>query len=889
MTFKEGDTLGRYTINRLIGRGGWGEVYEAVDPELDRLVALKLLTSKLALDPGMQERFAREARTVAAIDHPNIVTIHSVEEVEGHRFLTMQLVRGQNLSKLIPESGMPLEELFRVAIPLADAIAAAHARGVTHRDIKPANVMVADDGQVKVLDFGLAKLIPEHDTEETLISGPTPAGSVLGTVNYMSPEQLRGEEADQRSDIFALGVVLYQMATGAVPYQGKSSLDVAASILRDRPTEVTAIRRALPRHLGRIIRTCLAEAPDNRYQSALDVRRELENLRQEVETGVSAPYSSLAGGRLRRWRLPLVAGALALLAVVGGFLLGRDGSSPPPPSAGASTAVETSRIVVLPFEDMGEPAVDYFASGLTEEISSRLAAVQGLGVISRISANQYVGTSKTPRQIGDELQVAYILRGSVQWAANGDGPTRVRIRPNLIRVADDTQIQIDPYLGSVDDIFEVQEEIASRVAKQLGRRLTGGGGDIAEERPTPSLEAYQAYLRGLHYVRRPIYSPEYSSQAVAGFSEAVAIDPEFALAWAWLSRAHSMVVLLGLDTTPERQRQAREAMERATELAADAPEVRIARAYYRYWVEKDYDAALEEFDFAESRLPDHYEIHEGKGYLLRRRGQWEDAVANLERAFSLNPRAAGLAAEIGDTHSWKRDYDEALRWSQQSIALDPEQVWAYYTEALALELRDGDLAAARATLERMPPSDSTLWVWTWFWFELLEERPDLALARLPDDDEPWVQGWDGVEPVALLRAQAQELAGQPDAARASYEEAERLLLAELERAPDDSRLVAGLGLTYAGLGRDDEAIRQTRRAAELLPVERDAISGTNHLIELAQVYARTGRRQEAVELLERLLAQPAPISAALLRIDPRWRPLADESGFRRLIAGGGRP
>ena len=886
MTFKEGDTLGRYTISRLIGRGGWGEVYEAIDPELDRRVALKLLTSKLALDPDMQVRFAREARTVAALDHPNIVTIHSVEEVDGYRFLTMQLVQGKTLSELIPDSGMPLKELFKVAIPLADAIAAAHAKSVTHRDIKPANVMVADDGQVKVLDFGLAKLIPEQDTEETLISGPTPAGSVLGTVNYMSPEQLRGEEADHRSDIFSLGVVLYQMATGEVPFQGRSSLDVAAAILRDRPTEVTTIRRALPTHLGRIIRTCLAEDPDDRYQSALEIRRELDNLREETESGRARLTGPVAMSGLRRWRWLLAAGAVALLAVVGSLLVGRDGRSPRP-SVTAPPAIETSRIVVLPFEDMGEPAVDYFASGLTEEISSRLAAVEGLGVISRISANQYVGTTKTPRQIGDELEVAYILRGSVQWAANGSGDTRVRIRPNLIRVADDTQIQIAPYLGSVTDIFEVQEEIASRVARQLGRRLTAGTGDAVEERPTASVEAYQAYLRGLHYVRRPIYSPEYYSQAVAGFSEAVTLDPGFAAAWAWLARSHSLVVLLGLDTTPERRRQAREAVQRASELAPDMPEVRIARAYYQYWVEKNYDAALDEFAFAESRLPDHYEIHEGKGYLLRRRGEWEEAVANLERAFRLNPRAADLAAEIADTHSWKRDYDEALRWSGQSIALDPEQVWAYYTEALALLLRDGDPAAARATLERMPPSDSTLWVWTWVWLELLEERPDLAMARLPVDGEPWVQGWDGVQPVALLRAQAEELAGDPAAARASYRQAEALLVEDLEAAPDDSRLVAALALAYAGLGRSEEAIRQAQRAVELLPVEKDAISGTNHLIVLAHIYTRAGRLQQAIELLEGLLAQPAPISTSLLRIDPRWRPLRDEPGFRRLLQGTG--
>ena len=819
---------------------------------------------------------------MAALDHPNIVTIHSVEEAEGQHFITMQLVRGRTLAEIVPENGLPLREFFRIAIPLADAVAAAHAKGVTHRDIKPANVMVTEDGLVKVLDFGLAKLLPEDDGE-TLVSGPTPTGAVMGTLNYMSPEQLRGEEADRRSDIFSLGIVLYEMATGEVPFQGKTSLDIAASILRDKPTEMTTVRRGLPRHLERIIRICLDDEPGRRYQTGLDLHNQLEHLREEVEGGRPSRPPAAPGGR-RRWWLPAAAAAAIVIAVVGSFLAGRTGPRPagqpqPAPSPAGS------RIVVLPFEDLGEPTVEYFALGLTEEISGRLAAHDGLGVISRISANQYAGSAKTARQIGDELKVAYILRGSVQWAAGGNGASRVRILPNLIRVADDTQIWSDPYVRSVDDIFEVQSEIATRVAEQLGRRLGDVATSGAAERPTESLAAYQAYLRGLHYTRRGVYTMENYGQAIEALREAVTADPGFAAAWAMLARNHAFLYGTRMDRTAERQLLAREAMDRAVELAPDDPAVRLAVGYFHYDIAREYGRALEEFEIAESRLPSSYEVHEAKGYVLRRQGRWQEALDSLNRAFDLNPRDSAMGAEVAETYAVLRDYDEAIRRYDESIALDPEQTWAYVAKAWALWLRDADLPAARATLAHMPDTGESLAIWSWFWQEIYEGSTEQALARLPDDPAVWIESPDWRQPAALLVAQAHELGGDGEAARAAYETAAALLRREVEAAPQDARLHSALGLACAGLGRGEDARRHSRRAVELYPTERDAIAGATFLADLALVYARTGRHESSIELLEDLLSRPTLVSGAWLRLDPRWRPLAGEPGFRELTRG----
>ena len=883
----EGDQLGRYTIRRLLGKGGWGEVYEARDPDLERLVAIKLVPVEHAVDPEVRERFEREARAVAGLDHPNIVTLHSVEEDNGRRFITMQLVQGRTLTELIPENGLELDEFFRIALPLVEAVTAAHAKGITHRDLKPGNVMVTEDGQVKVLDFGLAKLLPTDDGA-TLISGSqTATGAVLGTLNYMSPEQLRAEEVDHRSDIFALGILLYEMATGRVPFKGSSSLEVAASILRDQPSTIARFREGLPAELDRILKTCLDDDPGKRYQSAADLRNDLGRLRQDVGADETQAWPVAKLAPARRVRRPLVIG-LALvvaLAVAGSFLLGRNGGAPVTPPRAAPEASSAQRIVVLPFEDLGPPAVEFFATGLTEEISSRLAGVDGLGVISRISADQYAGTTKTAREIGDELGVAYILQGRVLWGSGGGTAGRVKIAPKLIRVADDIEIWGEPYERSTGDIFDIQSEIATSVAGQLGRRLVGGPGVGGEEKRTASVEAYQAYLRGLHYARRPIYTLGNWNQAVRGFREAVDADPGFAAAWGWLARSHAFVYHLRLDRTEERRRLAREALDRAIELAPDALETRLAAGYFYYEVVQDYERALEEFGFLEERLPNHYEVHEAKGYVLRRRGLWEEAQTSLERAFDLNPRDAALAGEIAESYANNRDYPTALRWLDQSIALDPDQVYAYMSKAWVLLLRNGDLDAARATLMRMQRTDDTLAAWARFWLEMFDGRPRQALERLPPELGDWIQSREWPQSVALLRGQAYELLGEADAARESYLAAAELLRAELDRVPTDAHHHSALGLTYAGLGEAEQAIEHGRRAVELQPVSKDAFSGTYYLSDLALIYARTGRTERALDLLEQLIGQPAIISPSMLRLDPRWAGLAGEPRFEELTKG----
>ena len=501
MTIEPGQILNQYRLTEKIGAGGMGEVWAAEDSSLKRKVAIKILPPETADHPERRARFTREAQAVAALNHPNIVTIHSVEESGGVHFLTMEYVDGEPLTKRIGRDGLTLSEFFELAIPLSDAVAAAHEQGITHRDLKPDNVMITRDGRVKVLDFGLAKLTLPEGSEANEAEFPTQTvtkeGRIVGTVNYMSPEQAEGKSTDPRSDVFSLGILIYEMTTGTRPFSGDTAISTITSILRDTPVPVRDMRTDLPAHVDRVVRRCLAKEPERRYQSALELRNELEELRTEIQSGeeLEAPVvppqpsgemaAPKAARRFPTWAIVTIVAILALVALVaidrersGGSSSG-DGAAPAT-SVGKAAADERTMIVVLPFENLGNAADEYFADGITEEITARLASVGGLGVISRNSAFRYDRSGKTTAQIGSDFGVDYVLEGSVRWAGEGD-QARVRIIPSLIRVSDDVGVWSEPFNEVLDDVFKVQSDIATNVAEQLGVALQAKDRDRVEK------------------------------------------------------------------------------------------------------------------------------------------------------------------------------------------------------------------------------------------------------------------------------------------------------------------------------------------------------------------------------------------------------------------------
>jgi non-specific serine/threonine protein kinase len=897
-------TLSHYRITAKLGAGGMGEVYEAEDTELRRKVALKILPQELAQDPERLERFKREARAVAALNHPNIVTLHSVEEAESQHFLTMELVEGQSFDQLIPDQGFELDRFFELAIPIADALSAAHERGVVHRDLKPANVMLTADGRVKIVDFGLAKLWekePADDSTELATEGLTKEGVAMGTAPYMSPEQLQGKEVDHRSDLFSLGILLYEMSTGVRPFKGQSSIDLASSILKDDPDSVTEIREGLPRHLGRIIRHCLEKDPDLRYQSGKDVRNELAGLKGEVESGAvplstgampAVPPPPTAAAKQRPgWLIPaaLAAGALIVVALIWmnrGREAGTVVESIAPSESAVAVEPEFKKIVVLPFENLGAAEDEYFAAGMTEEISARLASVKDLGVISRSSAVQYDRTGKTLMQVGEDLGVGYVLEGTVRWARNPDGSSRVRVTPQLIRVADDTQLWAETYDRTLEDIFEVQTEIAGKVLAELDLALVGGEQMAAVEAPTENLDAYNLYLRALNAAERAeaLSREEERLMAVQILEQAVALDPEFAIAWAELSQQHALLYFNGHDRTEERLEAARTAVERALEIDPDLPQGHVAFGRYYYWGPRDYDKALEEFTIAEKDLPNDSELMASIAYIIRRQGRFEEALARQRKALELNPKSVQQSRALGTTYMQLGRYEEADRQLARTIEMAPDYAAAGVWRAWNWLLWKGDGLGAAERIEPYTRLGVDVFKLLRAYYLYLGGRYSEALVEIEGLSEELYSNQFYANPLALNRAYALKALGRPEEARAAASEAVEVLEREVLANPDDPRMHAALGLAYAMVGREEEAVREGERAVKLQPVSVDVLEGSAKLLELGTIHALLGNAEEALEALDRALASNrGMVSIQILEADPIFAGVRQAPGYKDLV------
>ncbi len=650
-----GQMVTHYRILEKLGGGGMGVVYKAEDTKLGRLVALKFLPDELFQDRHAAERFRQEARAASALNHPHICTIHDIDEHDGRQFIVMELLEGQTLKRHIAGRPMETEQVAKLGIQIAEALETTHAKGIVHRDIKPANVFVMDSSQVKVLDFGLAKLL-RPVSEITLTQAFTEPQSAAGTLPYMAPEQLRGQEVDARTDIYALGVVLFEMATGQRPFRDELPTQLSDAILHRPPPAPGRLNLSLPPKLEDLILKCLAKDPENRYQSARELAVDLRRLTDPSMVVPTVPPLRA------RWH-GVIAAIISVL-LLAGVLAGLNVGNWRQRLFGRASPGRIESLAVLPLENLsGDPQQDYFADGMTEAVITEVAQISELKVTSRTSMMQYKHTKKPLRQIAKELGVDAVLEGAVQRSGG-----KVAITAQLIEAATDRHLWAKSYQREISDVLALEREVAQNVAEEVGVKLGASQQAYVAAARTVDPESHEDYLLGLHYLRSG--TREGTQKAVEYFQAAVAKDPNDALSYARLAEAYrglSSLYMAPLDAMPKAKAAALRALGLDETLAESHASLGVLKLFHDW----DWPGAEKEFRRALELNPSLVEAHLGDAAYLATLGRFDDALAEDKLALSLDPASPRARVALLSHSYLARRFDRTIEECQKTIELAP--------------------------------------------------------------------------------------------------------------------------------------------------------------------------------------------------------------------------
>ena len=870
-----------YTLEEELGGGGMSRVFVANDTSLGRQVVVKVLPSDMAAEMSV-DRFRREIHLAANLQHPHIVPLISAGDMDGLPYFIMPFVKGVTLRQRLNEIGeFPIAEALRVLREMASALAYAHENGIVHRDIKPENVLISG-GSAVITDFGVAKAL---NSASILKAGSlTSVGVAVGTPAYMAPEQGTADpHTDHRADIYALGVIAYEMVAGSPPFSANSPQAMLAAHVMRTPEPISQRRPSVPRGLATLIMACLEKRPSDRPQSAVDVMRQLDLLQttngaaEIAPLNIAPPGKRLLVGRRPRLLISIAAGiGLALLALreLSSSREGRTGNTPP-----------AKMLAVLPFENLGAPENAYFSEGMSDEVRGKLAGLPGLMVIARSSSVQYNKTTKTPQQVARELGVQYLLAATVRIEKTlNRSAAHVRVSPELIQIVKGAPITTwqEGFDADITDVFQVQTEIAQRVAQSLDVHLSDSGKSLLAQPPTQNVAAYEAFLRGEEASSSMSSGDPVSLQrAMRFYQRAIALDSTFGPAFARLSQVYA-TLYYNSPTGPSRHSpaEALAAAEKAVALAPARPDGRLALAYYYTNISGELGKAAEQLKLILNRDANNVRALGAASNLARVSGRWDEALEYARKSQMLDPRSGNAAQRFGRTLLALRRFEEARGPLDLAVALQPENIDAFYIR-VSLELARGDQEAARRLLAKWPGTTTELA--SSFAFSdsdwLLDDS--LQARMLTFSPEPF--GGDRAVWGSSL-ASAYYRKGNVGRARAYADSAKNAIDAALRAEPKRVDLIILRARMLAYLGDTVRAASETVRALSLMPISRDSDIGTYVEDQAARIYLLIGQPDKALEHLEVVLRAPySNLSRGWLRIDPNFAPLRGNARFERIV------
>jgi serine/threonine protein kinase/tetratricopeptide (TPR) repeat protein len=867
--------LGHYEILEEIGRGGMGVIYRARQQHSRRIVAVKRIFAHDVNSHETLARFRREAQAVASLDHPNILPIHEVSESEeGLPFFSMKHATGGSLRTTASTLRAKPRECVRLMAKVARGIAYAHGKGILHRDLQPGNILLDENGEPMVSDFGLAKWLDQaSDLTRTL--------ETLGTPGYIAPEQAecRAGELTSAADIYGLGAILFYLLTGRAPFVGPNVLSVIHQAAATPAPRLRSLVPSLDRDLETIVARCLESDPLARYQSAKALAEDLEHWlhHEPIRARRSGVFS-----RGRKWvrRNPtstvLLASLVALGVVIG--VIFRERESPHPLPGG---------IAVLPFENLSaDPENAFFTDGVQDEILNDLAKIADLKVISRTSVMQYKsGAKRNLRRIADELGVAHVVEGSVQRDAN-----RVRVTAQLIDARTDTHLWVERYDRPLDDVFAIQSDIAKAIAGQLQAKLSPRTKSAIEERPTKDLAAYDLYVHAKLLTTAHLIKQENYFEAERLLDQAIARDPDFFLAYCLIAEVQSRLYW-NFDHDPMRRDSAERAVKAALHLRPEAGEAHLARAQYLARCNFDYDNARAELALAQRGLPNDARVFILLGHIDRLQGRWNESVRNFEEALEFDPRNLLTLRQLALAYDFMRRSAESAAALDRALALAPQdadmrvmRAWVY------LDWR-ADPKPLHKTIEEIiteSPAVDSDWAEVWIYLALCERDSVAAGRALAAIGDGFNTG--GLHfSLTFMQGCVARTFGDDAAARKAFTAARIEVERTVREQPDYGPPLCMLGLIDAGLGRKEDAIREGRHASELLPVTKDAMNGAHIMKHLSVIYAWTGEKDLAIKQIAATLQVPSLLSYGELRLHPFWDPLRGDPRFEKLVEEAKKP